>query len=269
MDIKNRIKKFFLKKELVPIIYQIEKEKIFENKVALISGGTGGIGLSIAKKLNEVGCKIIITGTNEERIKKIKKEYGFEAIVMNYSNVERFEDIIKEIVEKYGKIDIFINSVGVHTENVDFWTMNSDEYDRVININLKGTFFACQKIGKYMKDNEIKGSILLVSSSRGSEPAWSPYGISKWGVNGLTKGLAQLLTPYGINVNAIAPGVTATELIGIKNGDSINTCENKMNRLIMPEEVAELSKFLVSESGKMISGEIIHISAGRGTFDIR
>ena len=138
-----------------------------------------------------------------------------------------------------------------------------------MDINLKGVFFACQAVGKYMKDNYVKGSILLVSSSRGSEPAFSPYGISKWGLKGLTEGLGKMLIPYGINVNAIAPGSTATGLIGFKEGDSITSNENGMNRLIMPDEVATLAKLLVSDAGKMIDGEVIHIAAGRGTFDIR
>lgn len=147
--------------------------------------------------------------------------------------------------------------------------MNQKEFDRVMDINLKGVFFACQTIGKYMVDNKIKGSILLISSSRGSEPAWSPYGISKWGLKGLTEGLAQIFIPYGINVNSIAPGSTATGLIGFKEGDSITSEENGMNRLVMPDEVATLAKLLVSDAGKMIDGEVIHIAAGRGTFDIR
>ena len=120
-----------------------------------------------------------------------------------------------------------------------------------------------------MKENYVKGSILLVSSSRGSEPAFSPYGISKWGLKGLTEGLGKMLIPYGINVNAIAPGSTATGLIGFQEGDSITSNENGMNRLIMPDEVATLAKLLVSDTGKMIDGEVIHISGGRGTFDIR
>lgn len=115
----------------------------------------------------------------------------------------------------------------------------------------------------------LGGHILLVSSSRGAEPAWSPYGISKWSLNGLTKGLAQILLPYGIIVNAIAPGSTATELIGVKSGDSIESEENGLGRLVMPVEVANVAKLLVSGAGDMIVGETIHISGGRGLFDIR
>lgn len=188
---------------------------------------------------------------------------------MDYSCPDTFNSVVQEVVSKHGRLDIFISSAGVHTENVDFWSMIPAEFDRVMNINLKGAFFACQYVGKYMKENKIKGSILVVSSSRGSEPAWSPYGISKWGLKGLVEGLGKMLIPYGINVNAIAPGSTATGLIGIKEGDSITSEENGMNRLIMPDEVATLAKLLVSDAGKMIDGEVVHIAAGRGTFDIR
>lgn len=267
--IKTKIKKIFAQKEYLPISHTVPSSKEFEGKVALIGGGSGGIGLAIAKSLQESGCDVVIAGTNEKKLSSIKSETGLDIIVMNYSKPESFDDVIKEVVLRHGKLDIFISSVGVHTENVDFWAMNPDEFDRVMNINLRGVFFACQSVGKYMKDNHIKGSILLVSSSRGSEPAFSPYGISKWGLKGLTEGLGKMLIPYGINVNAIAPGSTATPLLGVKEGDSITSNENGMNRLIMPDEVATLAKLLVSDAGKMIDGETIHISAGRGIFDIR
>ena len=123
-----------------------------------------------------------------------------------------------------------------------------------------------------MMQNQIgveKSHILIISSSRGSEPAWSPYGISKWALNGLIRGLAQMLLPYGIIVNGISPGATATELIGIKEDDSIYSTENGEGRLIMPDEIANVAKLLVGPAGDMIVGETIHVSGGRGVFDIR
>ena len=101
-------------------------------------------------------------------------------------------------------------------DGISFLGMTTEEYDRVMNINLRGVFFLCQAFSDYLIMNKKKGHILLISSSRGSEPAWTPYGISKWALNGLTKGLAKELLPYGIIVNAIAPGSTATELLGKK-----------------------------------------------------
>lgn len=269
MGLKSKIKKLFSQKEYMPIVHPISSSKEFEGKVVLISGGSGGIGLAMAKSLQEAGASVVIAGTNEKKLNSLKKDTKLDTIIMNYSQPSTFESVIEKIVSKYGKLDIFISSAGVHTENVDFWTMDPEEFDRVMNINLKGVFFACQTVGKYMIDHHINGSILLISSSRGSEPAWTPYGISKWGLKGLTEGLAQMLIPYGINVNSIAPGSTATGLIGIKDGDSITSEENGMNRLVMPDEVATLAKLLVSDAGKMIDGETVHIAAGRGTFDIR
>jgi 3-oxoacyl-[acyl-carrier protein] reductase len=192
-------------------------------------------------------------------------------MIFDIADIDKFKEKIEIAASIFGKIDILVNSAGIHTENVDFFTMTSNEYDRVMDVNIKGVYFICKEFVEYMKKHKAKEKkhILLISSSRGSEPAWSPYGVSKWALNGLTKGLAQLLLPYGIIVNAIAPGSTATELIGVKAGDSINSQENGNNRLIMPVEVANIAKMLVSSSGDMIVGEIIHVSGGRGVFDIR
>lgn len=275
LSLKKLVKKMISiskQREIVPIEHRVDAEDEFKNHVALISGGSGGIGLAIAKSLLESGCKVIIAGTNEEKLKRCKNSIcsnNLSTLVMNYTDPNTFNKVVESAVSIFGKIDIFISSVGVHTENVDFWNMSPKEFDRIYEINLKGTFFACQAIGSYMKNNGIKGHCLIVSSTRGFEPAWSPYGISKWGLNGLTKGLAQLFQPYGIIVNAIAPGCTATELIGIKESNNIYSTENKNGRLVMPDEVASLVKLLVSDVGNMIVGETIRISGGRGNIDIR
>lgn len=275
MSLKSKIRtliSLFKEEKKIPITELIPESEILQGKVALILGGTGGIGYAIAKEFLDSGCKIIIAGTNlkklEEQTQKLNS-CNAAYMIFDYADVSSFNNKIKEAVNKFGKIDIFVSSAGVHTEKADFWCIQENEYDRVMNINLKGTYFACQEMANYMKENNIRGHILLISSSRGSEPAWSPYGISKWGLNGLTKGMAQVLLPYGIIVNAIAPGATATNLIGVKEGDSIVTEENLSNRLILPKEIAVYAKMFVSETGNMIIGETLHISAGRGVWDIR
>ena len=194
---------------------------------------------------------------------------GVFCATINYEDIDSFEKALDQIEETTGSIDILVCSAGVHTENVNFWTMTPAEYDRVMDINLKGTFFMCQAVAKRMIFHKNRGKILLISSSRGSEPAWSPYGLSKWGMNGLTQGLAKILAPYGINVNSIAPGSTATSLIGVKEGDSICCEDNSFGRLCTPEEVGALARYLVNDSSTMINGETIHMSAGRGVWDIR
>lgn len=254
----------------IPIIEIRNTNRLLADKVALITGGTGGIGMTIAKQFISSGCKVIIAGTNINKINRAIKELGDGIpFIINMNEIQGFNTKINEISNIVGNIDIVVCSAGVHSDNIDFWNMTEDEYDRVMDINLKGTYFFCQASANYMRKNRIEGNILLISSSRGSEPAWSPYGLSKWGINGMVKGLAKCLAPYRINVNAIAPGSTATKLLGYEKGNSIYSADNTECRFIMPEEVANIANLLVSEAGKMINGEIIHISSGRGIYDIR
>ena len=255
----------------IPVVSVKSPHNLLDGKVALITGGSGGIGMAIAKSLLESGCRVIIAGTNEQKLKKCVDTLSADAkyLVINMNDSASFALKIKEAASIFGNIQLFVSSAGVHSEGLDFLNMTEKEYDRVMNINLKGTYFFSQSVAKYLIDNKLKGKLLLVSSSRGSEPAWSPYGISKWGLNGMVKGLAKELFPYGINVNAIAPGSTATSLLGYKNGESIYTDDNSESRMIMPEEIGNLTNLLLSDAGNMINGEIIHISSGRGVYDIR
>ena len=156
MGIKSKIKKIFQQKAYLPISHPVSCDKEFAGKIALISGGSGGIGISIANSLRESGCTVVIAGTNEKKLGKITTETKLDSIVMDYSRPDTFDNVIQKVVDKYGKLDIFISSAGVHTENVNFWSMNPEEYDRVMDINLKGVFFACQSVGKYMRGGEYQ-----------------------------------------------------------------------------------------------------------------
>lgn len=278
MGIKSKVKtliKMTRKKQLIPIENNVDYGQMLNGKKAVIVGGSGGIGLAIAKSFCESGCSVVVCGTNEDKLNRVINEFPENAIVktqvFDITKLDELESNVKKAVDAFGGVDFFVNSAGVHTEKVDFFSMTPSEFDRVMGVNIRSTYFICQKFAEQMilHRSEGKKHILLISSSRGSEPAWSPYGISKWSLNGFTKGLAQILLPYGIVVNAIAPGTTATELIGIKPGDDIASEENKIGRLIMPDEVANIAKLLVSSAGDMIVGETIHVSGGRGIIDIR
>ena len=276
--IKKVIKKIVAlakKKEIVAIPHVVSNEELLKDRVAFISGGSGGIGFAIAKDLLESGCKVIVAGTNQKKISSLlsgldeKLKSRAKEFIIDVTDISNFDSVVSNAASIFGKIDIFVNSAGTHTQNVDFWNMTSEEYDRILDINLKSAFFLCQAFGKYMKDNNIKGHMLLISSSRGSEPAWSPYGISKWGTDGMVKGLAKIMIPYGIVVNGIAPGPTATSLLGIKDGDSLYTTQNSVGRLADSSEISAYAKLMVSDLGNMVVGEILHISGGRGCCDIR
>lgn len=258
-------------KNYVPIQHTV-KGDLLKDKVALITGGSGGIGFAIAKAFLESGCKVIIAGTNEKKLSsKLEELGGGKSVILNLSSIKEIEESVSKAITIYGHIDILVNSAGIHSTKVfeNFMEIEEKDYDSIMDINLKGTYFVTQKVAKHMVANKIHGHILNISSSTALEPAWSPYRLSKWGIKGMTLGFAQQLQPYGIIVNAIAPGSTATKLLGFKEGDSIYSADNGNHRLTLPSEIAEYAKLMVSGLGDMIVGDTLYISGGRGTIDRR
>ena len=160
-----------------------------------------------------------------------------------------------------------MNNAGV--QGAEFPNATEDYYDIAMDTNLKACFFLSQLFGNYMVKQGIKGNILNVCSSSSLRPAISAYTISKWGLRGLTLGLAKSLIPHGIVVNGIAPGATATPMLNKTNADDITYPYSPLGRLIMPEEIANMAVFLVSETGRSIVGDIIYMTGGMGviTYD--
>lgn len=269
----KKIIRVMKRKEYIPIVSEIKDADLLKNKVAFISGGSGGIGSAIAKKFINAGCKVIISGTSEKKLMAISSKLGNNCkyVILNLNNIDDYEKVLEESVKIFGKIDILVNSAGIHTtrKGAEFLNFKVSEFEDIIDINLKSVYFLSQKFANYFVENNIKGHILMISSSTCFEPAWSPYRISKWGIRGLTSGMAQELIRYGIVVNAIAPGSTATSMLDYENGDSIYTEENTNYRYIMPEEVANIALLLVGDTGNMIVGETILASGGRGRTEIR
>lgn len=176
---------------------------------------------------------------------------------------------LRSLLAKKGiaPIDILVNNAGVNFKGMPNAT--EDEYDKVLDTNLKGVFFLSQMFGKYMVTNGIKGNILNIASSSSLRPADSAYTLSKWGIRGLTLGLAKSLAKYGITVNGIAPGPTATPMM-IKDGQTdMSLGRLPLGRYIMPEEISNMAVLLVSDMGRSIMGDIIYMTGGAGilTYD--
>ena len=160
-----------------------------------------------------------------------------------------------------------INNAGVNFKGMP--NVVESEYDLVLDTNLKGAFFLSQMFGKYMVANKIKGNILNIASASSLRPADSAYTLSKWGLRGLTLGLAKALGKDGITVNGIAPGPTATPMM-LKSGN-INMSLDRilLGRYIMPEEISNIAVILVSDMGRSVMGDIIYMTGGAGilTYD--
>lgn len=263
---------FPIKKSVpTPILYG----KLLKNRVAFITGGTKGIGYAIAKTFIKNGATVIITGRNHktvsEAVGKLKKEcnadnvYGFE---LDNSKVNDFEKKFNFIINNINglKIDILVNNAGIMSKT-SFWSATEDDFDLVLNTNLKGTYFLTKVVANYMIKNKIKGNILNVSSSSSIRPALTSYHFAKWGINGFTKGLAKELSSKNIVVNGIAPGPTSTEMI--LDGDNINRPSSPIKRFSTPDEIASLCCILVSDISRTIIGDTILATGGCGnlTFD--
>ena len=192
-----------------------------------------------------------------------------ESLVLDVLDVKAMPGKVSEAAGIFGedRIDILVNSAGVVSHS-GFEEMTEEEYDKIMGINAKGTYFMSQAVSKFMIERKIHGHILNVSSSSSLRPAWTPYQISKWAVRGLTLGLADSLLPYGITVNAIAPGPVATPMLGKHEGDSIYNPYNPSGRYSMPEEIAELAVFMASSMGDLIVGDTFYITGGSGTITL-
>lgn len=166
-----------------------------------------------------------------------------------------------------GRLDILVNAAGVIAHS-DFFSMEEEEYDEVMAANAKGTFFVSQAVARHMVDSGVRGHILNVTSSSALRPAWTPYQMSKWAVRGLTLGLADVLIPHGIVVNAIAPGPTATKMLGKEEGESVWLGNSPSKRYALPSEIANLATFMVSDLGNMIVGDTVYMTGGSGVITL-
>lgn len=249
-------------------VSQVAKGDVLKGRRALVTGGTSGIGFAIAQKFLSEGARIVITGRTESRLNDAVLKLGDKAcpLLWDVADIALAKGKMRETVDILGGLDILVNNAGVFS-TVPFESVDETDWDSVMGTNIKGMFFICQAAEKYLaacrKDRAAK--IINITSIRGFQGDTAPYGISKWGANGLTRGLARELISRNILVNGIAPGVVAT---GINN---INVRENAYGgalnqRVALPEEIAELALFLASDAANNIVGQTIICDGGETLF---
>ena len=241
-----------------------------KNRVAIVTGAARGIGKAIALTFLREGAKVAIIDSDRERLEILKKDMGKEnkeamLIPCDITKSSEVNGMVDQVYKTLGRIDILVNNAGIiRRGTID--SVTEEDWDRVIEVNLKGTFNCCKAVVEIMKQQE-HGKIVNISSIAGkmgditSAPG---YGSSKAGIDALTKTLARQLAPFGINVNAVSPHAIETEMSAQWSEERRKEiiASIPLGRLGKPEDVAEAVLFLASDEASFITGEILDVNGG-------
>ena len=242
-----------------------------EGKTAIVTGGSIGIGAAIALNLAECGANVAINFRKhkeeaEEVIKKIQSlERKGLAVQADISDFESAQKMVDQVVNELGGLDILVNNAGINWDGV-IWKMSEEQWDKVIDINLKGYFNYVRAAAPIFREQK-SGKIVNVTSINGLRGKFGQanYSASKAGIIGLTKTVAKELGKYGINVNAVAPGLIETDMMKQASEEvrKMAIDEIVLKRIGQPEEVANVVAFLCTDMARHITGEVIKVDGGQ------
>ena len=239
-----------------------------KEKVAIVTGGSRGIGFATVKKFLEEGATVVLTASRKEtaekavtQVKESCPDTKVEGIWPDLSSLESVKEAFAKIHEKYGRIDILVNNAGM-SDSAPFTNYTEDLFEKVMDLNVKGVFHASRAVVDYMVE-QGSGVILSTSSmvSISGQAAGVAYPTSKFAVNGFTISLARELGPKGIRVNAVAPGITETDMMKAVPKEVIDPliAQIPLRRLGQPEDIANAFTFLASDEASYITGVILSV----------
>ena len=240
------------------------------NKIAVITGASQGIGRVMAEVLSKAGAHVVCVARTEDKIRSLANEINNKSGTASYfpcdiSDGKAFSKVINEIVDKHGKLDILINNAGI-TRDALLMRMNEDQWDTVINTNLKGAFHGIKAAIRPMMKNR-SGRIINITSIVGltGNPGQANYAASKAGLIGMTKSIAKEVATRGITVNCIAPGWIGTDMTDELSEATKNEFLNRIpiGKIGTPEDIAHTALFLASDEANYITGQTITVDGGR------
>lgn len=253
----------------IDITFEEDINMRLNDKVAIITGGGRGIGETTALKFAKEGAKVVVADLNESDINAVVekiKEAGGEAtgMVVNVTNREQVDKMIQDTVGKYGKLDIVVNNAGI-TADAKLVKMSEEQWDKVIEVNLKGVFNCGQAAAKVMTE-QGSGVILNASSVVGiyGNFGQTNYAATKWGVIGMAKSWAKELGPKGVRVNVVAPGFIVTPMTEKMPEKVLDMMKDKapLKSLGYPEDIANAYAFLASDEARFINGAVLSVDGG-------
>lgn len=243
---------------------------LLKGKSAIITGGSLGIGKAIAIALAKEGCNIGINYKSHEKeakevIEEVSKYANGICIKADVVSKEDAEKMVKEVLSVFKRLDILICNAGINRDAV-IWKMTDEQWDEVINTNLKGYFIYCREVSRIFKEQNY-GKIVNISSINGLRGKFgqSNYSASKGGIIALTKSLAKELGKFNVNVNCVAPGMVETEMAKNIPREILQKAidETVLGRIALPEDIANVVVFLCTEKARHITGEVIKVDGGQ------
>ncbi|WP_198646877.1 SDR family NAD(P)-dependent oxidoreductase [Pannonibacter carbonis] len=246
------------------------------NKVAIITGAARGIGFAIAKRFLHDGAKVVIADVDDDAgeaaVEELKRLGDIIYVSCNVAEKLDVRNLVAETLNAFGDIDILVNNAGIAIGS-DFLTLEEADFDRVLQVNLKGAFLVSQAVARHMVEKVqaggTAGAIVNMSSVNAvlAIPSQIPYCVSKGGMSQLTKATALALAPHGIRVNAIGPGSIMTDMLASVNSDKAARnrilSRTPLSRVGEPSEIASVAAFLASDDASYITGQTIFVDGGR------
>ncbi|WP_353644408.1 SDR family oxidoreductase [Mesorhizobium sp. WSM2239] len=247
-----------------------------DGKTAIVTGGGGGIGFAITQRFLRDGCKVMVADIDQEKGEKAERDLAklgeVQFVKTDIGKRLDIHNLVAATIDTFGDIDVLVNNAAI-VHGADFLDLKEADFDRVLRVNLKGSFLAGQAVARYMVD-KVKaggaaGSIVNMSSVNAvfAIAEQLAYSVSKGGVNQLTKAMALSLAPYGIRVNAIGPGSILTDMLAATNADPASMkrllSRTPLGRIGEPSEIAAIAAFLASEDASYITGQTIYADGGR------
>ena len=241
------------------------------DKTAIITGGAQGFGLDIAKKFLNYGARIRLWDIDEKELKKVKNKINNSNLEIDVVDVANYKVVIDTVdnISKTSKIDILINNAGITGPTAELWNYNVDDWKKIIDINLHGTFYCCKAVAPLMIKNNY-GRIVNIASVSGKDgnANASAYSSAKAGVIGLTKSLGKELAQYNIAVNAVTPAGAKTRILDQMSKEHVQRMLSKVprGRFLEVEELSSLVSWLSSEENSFSTASVFDISGGRSTY---
>jgi len=243
--------------------------KALEGRVAIVTGGSRGIGRAVAQCLAEDGASVVVSGLDATRLEAATKELeGFGAPVLGVvADVARREDVerlVDQTKERFARIDVLVNNAGI-TRDALLVRMKDEDWDRVLDVNLRGAFLMMRAVAKIMM-RQKGGRIINIASAAGAmgNPGQANYSAAKAGLIGLTKAAARELSRWSILVNAVAPGLIETDMAAAIPAEAREALLARipLGRIGSGREVAEVVRFLAGEGATYITGQVLHVNGG-------